>query len=260
GDRVTSILLDGRNVWAGAKDGFARLNKAGEIVEVFDENTGFSGRRIRSIIRHEDDLWIGAESQVFKYDGKDFTSLRIEAEEEKPVYCLAADKKGNIWAGTSNGLYFHDEDSSQFRRVDFSSNFSSRNINFLIPLTDSSILIGTNNGFYRLEVDAFLDHGIIRSKHYSNYEGLISGETNQNSVYYDGNVVWFGTTSGAVRFDPYKDASGSKMAPALNLSKVQLFLQDADWSRLTDSVSAKTGLPVNPELTFNQNYLTFYYS
>src|SRR5690606_2677579 len=187
-------------------------------------------------------------------------SLQIDAAEEKPVYCLEIDKRGNIWAGTSNGLYFHDDDSSQFIRVDFGSGFSSRNINFLTTLADSTLLIGTNNGLYRLETDAFLDQGIVRSKHYTNYEGLITGETNQNSVYYDGNVVWFGTTSGAVRFDPNKDASGSKLAPALNLSKAQLFLQDADWVALADSVSAKTGLPVNPELTFNQNYLTFYYS
>src|SRR5690606_2302898 len=119
GDRVTAILLDGKNVWVGAKDGFARLNKAGDILEVFNESTGFSGKRIRSIVKHSGDLWIGAESRVFKYDGTDFSSLQIDAAEEKPVYCLEIDKRGNIWAGTSNGLYFHDDDSSQFTRVDF---------------------------------------------------------------------------------------------------------------------------------------------
>lgn len=260
GDRVTSILLEGQNVWVGANDGFARLNKAGEIVETFNESVGFTGKRIRSIVKQGDNLWLGAESRVFKYDGTEFTTLQIDTAEQKPVYCIEPDMHGNIWAGTSNGLYFLGVDSSDFSRVDFGSGFSSRNINFLTLLADSTLLIGTNNGLYKLEVEAFVDDGVVRSKHYTNFEGLKTGETNQNSVYYDGDVVWFGTTSGVVRYDPTVDASGYELAPALNLSKVQLFLQDADWLRLADSVSTISGLPVNPELTFNQNYLTFYYS
>ncbi len=260
GNRITTILPEGRNVWVGAEDGFARLNSAGAIAAVFNDSTGFSGKRIRSIVKQGDDLWIGAESNVFKYDGQDFTTMQIDSVNDKPVYCLEIDKRGNIWAGTSNGLFYLNKDSAQFTRVEFGSGFASRNINFLTSLADSTLLIGTNNGLYRLELDVFFDRDIVKSKHYTNYEGLITGETNQNSVYYDGKVVWFGTTSGAIRFDPNRDASGSKMAPSLNLSKVQLFLQDADWAALGDSVSTKSGLPVNPELNFNQNYLTFYYS
>ena len=260
GNRITAILPEGRKIWVGAEDGFARLNTSGTIEAVFNDSTGFSGKRIRSIIKKENDLWIGAESNVFKFDGQSFTAMQIDSINDKPVYCLELDKRGNIWAGTSNGLFYFNKGSDKFIRVDFGSGFASRNINFLTSLADSTLLIGTNNGLYRLELDDLFDQNLIKSKHYTNYEGLITGETNQNSVFYDGKVVWFGTTSGAVRFDPNRDASGPKMAPALNLSKVQLFLQDANWAALGDSVSAKTGLPVNPGLNFNQNYLTFYYS
>lgn len=260
GNRITAILPDGKNLWVGAEDGFARLNKAGDIKAVFNDRSGFDGKRIRSLVKNGNVLWIGAESGIFKYDGSKFTSVQIDSLKDKPVYCLDIDMQGNVWAGTSNGLFFLDDDSAQFSRIDFGTGFSSRNINFLTTLSDSTLLIGTNNGLYRLELDVFYNQGIIRSRHYTNYEGLIASETNQNSVYYDGDFVWFGTTSGAVRFEPGKDASATQMAPKLNLSKVQLFLQDADWKEISDSVSAVSGLPVNPELAFNQNYLTFNYS
>lgn len=260
GNRVTALARGDRGWWVGAENGFALIDTSGSILETFSDSTGFSGKRIRSIITTKAGLWIGAQGSVYSYSGGNFDKIELDPKEEKPVYCLAEDAFAHIWIGTSSGLFVLNPGSSDLREVEIGSRFSSRNINFLTALPDSTLLIGTNNGLYRLQVDAFHTGGALRTKHYTNYEGLRSSETNQNAVFFDGHSVWFGTTSGAVKFDPYRDPFSSQVPPALNLSKVQLFLQDADWSKWADSVSVKSGLPQDLTLPFNQNYLTFYYA
>jgi len=260
GERITAILRDGNTLWVGADEGFAKLNIQGEIINVFNDSTGFAGNRIRSIEKLGEDVWLGAEGKLYKYDGSGFTGIAIDPKEEKPIYCLKGDDYQNLWIGTSNGLYNLNTQTDDLVLVEFGSGFASRNINFLTNLRDSTLLIGTNNGLFRLQLSSFYEDGTIKSKHYTNYEGLKSGETNQNAVYFNGGSVWFGTTSGAVKFDPYRDSFNTNVAPALHISGVQLFLQDVNWNKRADSVSLATGLPVEPVLNYNENYLTFYYS
>ncbi len=260
GIRVTALLKDESAIWAGAENGFAKVDKNGMVVEVHSDSTGFKGKRIRSLEKLNGDLWIGAEGSVYKYSKEQFTEIEIDSTGEKPVYCIKQDSYNKLWVGTSNGLYNLDPENNRLSRVEFNSGFASRNINFLTNLADSTLLIGTNNGLYRLELASFYKNGEIKSKHYTNYEGLISGETNQNAVYYDGEVVWFGTTSGAVKFNPYRDSYKIELPPALNLTQVQLFLQSTDWLEMSDTISTQTGLPVDPVLKYDNNYLTFYYA
>lgn len=260
GSRITALAKAENGFWVGAENGFARVGLDGSIQKVFNHATGFGGERIRSLIDTKNGLWIGAEGSVFNYYKNEFKKIRIDSTEEKPVYCLVEDAFSYVWVGTSSGLYVLNPASFSLRLVSIGSQYSARNINFMTTLPDSTLLIGTNNGVYRLQVAAFHRGGELKSKHYTNYEGLQGSETNQNAVFAADDVVWFGTTSGAVKFDPNRDPFSKEVAPELNLSNVQLFLQDVDWTDRADSVSPKTGFPKNLVLPYNQNYLTFYYT
>ncbi len=260
GNRVTALEQAGNGLWVGAENGFAKVSGGGKILQVFNDSTGFKGKRIRSLLKTEEGLWIGAEGSIYRYSDGIFIEKKIDPEEEIPIYCLVQDAFHYVWIGTSSGLYFLDPNTLAIEEVKIGSSFTSRNINFLTSLPDSTLLVGTNNGLYRLQVSDFHRGGMLKTKHYTNFEGLKSTETNQNSVFFDGRSVWFGTTSGIVKFDPYRDPFSTQVAPTLNLAKIQLFLQDVDWSTLADSVSVLTGLPQNLSLEYNQNYLTFYYS
>ena len=260
GNRVTAIEKENEALWVGAENGFAKVSRSGKILEVFDDSTGFHGKRIRSLLKTDEGLWIGSQGSIYRYFDGTFIEKKIDPKEEKPIYCLVRDAFKFLWIGTSSGLYLLDPNTLAIKEVNFGNGFTSRNINFLTSLPDSTILVGTNNGLYRLQVEDFHKGGMLKTKHYTNFEGLKSTETNQNAVFFDGHSVWFGTTSGVVKFDPYRDPFSTQVAPALNISKVQLFLQDVDWSKKADSVSVRTGLPQNLTLRHNENYLTFYYS
>ena len=260
GNRVTALISGSEGMWAGAEKGFALLNTDGTIRKVYTDSTGFDGKRIRSLIETEGGLWIGAEGRVYRLKSGKFTSFAVDSLNEKPVYCLAEDAYSHIWIGTSAGLYVLNARTRHIEEVQLGSKYSSRNINFITTLKDSTLLLGTNNGVYRIQTKTFQEGGSLKAKHYTNYEGLSSSETNQNAVFQDGNTVWFGTTSGAIKFDPNRDPFSREVAPALNLSKVQLFLQDVDWTKWSDSVNTRTGLPEDVVLPYNQNYLTFYFA
>lgn len=57
----------------------------------------------------EANIWISTiESGVYKYDGKEFSNIKVndfESEPSKAVQSILKDRKGNIWFGCSGGLF-----------------------------------------------------------------------------------------------------------------------------------------------------------
>lgn len=260
GNRITALLKDEQKIWVGAENGFAQLDLSGNIQKVFDLQNGFEGKRIRTLLKKDNGLWIGAEGMLIRYADESFTTILLEDQDDAAIYCIAADADHNLWVGTSSGLYVLHTDKMTLEPIVFSTNFSARNINFMQVLKDRMLLLGTNNGLYRMDLTAYAENGKVRTKHFTAFEGLKSSETNQNAVYADGDYVWFGTTLGLVRFEPFQENFSKEVAPKTNLTAVQLFLQDVNWSDRKDSISHFTGLPVSPVFRHDENYLTFNYS
>ena len=68
--------------------------------------------------------------------------------------------------------------------------------------------------------------------------------------------VWLSTNKGAFRFDP--EAANDNLAePLTNISGLKLFFEEQDWSVYSDSLYQ--GLPVNLDLPYHKNHLTFTY-
>lgn len=254
GNRITALAMKNGAVWVGAENGFARFTEDGILAEVYDATTGFAGRRVRSILPVEDGLWLAAQGQVVKWVDGAPTYYPVDERLETAVYCLAGEANGRLWVGTSDGLYALHSGSDSLQPVDFSTNFSARNINFLGVLDDESLVIGTNNGLYRLDLAAFDESEEVAVKQYTAYEGLQSNETNQNALLIAGDELWFGTTQGAVRFLPYADTAMPRAAPKVHISGVQLFLQEENW------LLPATANGELPELSHNENYLTFHFT
>lgn len=260
GNRITALYSDNENTWVGAENGVAMIGSDGNINTTFNRTNGFEGKRIRSITRQGDKLWMGAEGNLISWDGKEFISINIPDRTDAAIYCMEVDPFGRLWVGTAAGLFVLEAGASELKMVPFSANFSSRNINFMANLEDNTLLLGTNNGLYRLDLLSFDAHEKIRVRHYTAYEGLNSTETNQNAIYVDGETVWFGTTMGLVRFQPYLDNFDVQVAPKANITGIQLFLQDVAWESKGDSISPLTGLPISPVLKHSENYVSFSYT
>lgn len=249
---ITALHYRDRICWVGGAEGLAQLNVSGEVIKVFSTTDGFDGKKVRSIVQDRETIWIGAEGKLFRYVNDEFKSLWINSEETTAIYAVAKGPSGNIWVGTSNGLYIADPELTQIERRDFSVNISANNVNFIVALKDESMAVGTNNGLYVISEN--------QTRHFSNFEGLKSAESNQNSAYLRDNNLWFGTTAGTVKFDVDKKNRKDSKAPEVNISAIELFLEEPDWEKYVDSISTRSGLPVNPVVPHHQNYFTFHFA
>ena len=79
-------------------------------------------------------------------------------------------------------------------------------------------------------------------------------ETNLNSDFFDKKGrLWFGTSSGLVRFD-YKNHKKKKISPVLNLKSILLNYSKDELLKFSES---KDGKPFNINLPYNKNNLAF---
>jgi len=254
GDEITALHSFKNKMYVGADEGFAVVSAWGKILQVYSDSTSFKGTNVRSIISDGDALFIGAKGFVFKMTGNEMLELDLPSEREIAVYCLSAHNQ-KLWIGTSEGLFTCDLDLQNIEKVNLGVDRATANVNFLESLPFGVLLAGTNHGLYSIKPSEET-YSIF---HFSENEGLPSMESNQNSSYFDGIYVWFGTTSGTVRFDPRNLSRGQNYPPEINISNIDLYFQEPNWKAYSDSISPISGLPFDPEIPHNKNYLTFNY-
>jgi len=255
GDEITALHAFNNKVYLGSEEGFAILKNSGEIERVYNASSHFKGTNVRSIISEGNSIYVGATGLVFKMYGEEMIELDLPSEREIAVYCLATHRE-KLWIGTSEGLFNCDLNLENIKKINIGGDRATANVNFLESLPFGVLLAGTNHGLYSINSNTEKEYSIF---HFSEYEGLPSMESNQNSSYFDGIYVWFGTTSGTVRFDPRNLARGQNYPPEISISNIDLFFQEPNWAYYTDSISDLTGLPVNAQIPYNKNNLTFNY-
>lgn len=260
GDRITSIYRKKSGEFLiGSENGLALLNADfgidSTIITVGEKNL----IGIRAIGEYRGDVVCGTEIGLIRISKETSTIVPSNIPVEASVYCISEDANQTLWVGTSDGLYALSSSGDSLKEIEFAKGFAAKNVNFLKTLSRKRMLIGTNNGMYSINLEKYHLQGVIETKHYTRYEGLSGSETNQNAIYLKDRSIWIGTTHGVVRFDFDKEPA-ENTSPSVQISTIQLFLEDVDWQSLADSFSVKLGLPVDPELKYNQNYLTFNYS
>ncbi len=257
-ERVTAIHEDksGR-IWFGVVNGIAVFENDRFLTP--EELQPFPGTRVRGIFETADgDIWFGAENGLIRKTDEGYRIYEIpEARKNTVVYNGLQDHHGRIWVGTKSGLFALANDS--LHHVAFSGGFGSNTINFLQQAKNNHLYIGTNNGLFVLDVNAYNRSGVVRSKRFTDQEGLASLECNQNAVFFDQNEqLWFGTTEGVIRFNSETDVLDSeKHYPLVLINSIRLILEDKNWREYSDSIDIHTGLPINLELQPHNNHLTF---
>jgi len=242
-DAVTSLYKVHENsMLVGGTNGFSYYNQG--LFSFFQPSNSIG--IVRDFEELDGKLYCETSKGLFMKDGD---SILKVCKLNVPVSCIELDQKKNLWVGTEEGLFIYKK--GVFKRVSFSSLPSSNLINFLNH-KNGEVFIGTNNGLYVIK-DYEVDKDFVFS-YFGIGDGLIDVETNLNSDFFDKKGrLWFGTSSGLVRFD-YKNHKKKKISPVLNLKSILLNYSKDELLKFSES---KDGKPFNINLPYNKNNLAF---
>jgi ligand-binding sensor domain-containing protein len=180
------------------------------------------------------------------------------------VRCMAEDKFGNMWFGfAGGGISRHETPVPEAPTNHFTTytkkdnGLASDNVYLMICDKEGNMWVGTEKGLDKLTYD---ENGKILSiKHYGKGEGLTGIETSLNAACLDtSNGVWFGTISGASRYNSRNDEI-NREAPHIHLTGIRLFFDPIQNTSYWNS-SQKTKwfpIPDSLELPYTQNHLRF---
>ncbi len=232
--------------------GVAEL-KTDKIILVND-SLGFPDRiGIFSIIRTKDNvLWFATEKGVYK-----FRSNKLERElllSTEKTRSLTLDKEGRLWVGNSDGIFFQTQ-KGNFKAV-YEKDTLKNNTIYSLQFDNNGILwAGKIDGIDRISIKG---EEIVQIKHYDEKRGCNVGTLNNNAIAVSpNNHMWFGSDRGLFEYNPDEDYP-NYVESITSITDIRLFSQPTNWREYSDSLD-KNGFPIELELEYTQNYLTFDY-
>lgn len=255
---VNAIVEFGPNdFWvSGFRSGLFRIQ--GDTVTAFSPEDGLISSNIFTSFKDKDDnLWLGTlDAGVIKYDGQNFTSLiETVAFPDPTVWAIAQDNDGIMYFGTSeHGLCRFDGKELKSYDMMFGS-FTNRVQSLHWASASSYLWIGTPEGIHKARFD--VEGNIIEMHTYSENDRLLTFDIDQNAIdIEDDGTVWFGATNGITAYHPSNDKE-NPVPPQLRLENMLLAYEPVDWSNFADSVDPFSGIPIDLELSHQDNHLTF---
>lgn len=255
---VNGIIQNAENDYWISTYGFGLIRLINDSLTHYNLESGFFTDNLLTIFKDSDsNLWIGTQDAgVIKYDGNEFISLVNTISFPDPsVWAIAQDNEGVMYFGTSDkGLCRFDGKKLQTYDMMFGS-FSNRVRSLHWASSSSSLWVGTPEGIHKTRFD--LNGNIIEMRTYSEKDGLLTFEIDQNAIDIDKNeTVWFGSTNGITAYIPKNDKQ-SLISPKLRLESMLLDHEPVDWSNYSDSIDPFSGIPIDLELNHRNNHLTF---
>ncbi len=258
GSRITAMIEDDKGgVWFGAREGVSRYYK--DSLVNYTQDKGGPGKYVRDmLLQPNGSIWFATGTGVHIYSDGHFKPLGQNSSLSDPtVVTMALDPERGVWLGTANGINYFD--GQEMHVLKPGTDHSANAINSLVVDDSQTLWAGTNKGLFALNIHEFKNEGVKKFEHFAEQDGFQSLEFNQNAAYKDKNgLLWFGTTAGAVRYDPAKRISREGIsAPSIHISGIRLFMENKDLSQWSDSIDRATGLPIGLQLKHTNNYLTF---
>lgn len=200
-------------------------------------------------------IWLGTEKGVFlmrdgnavrpDYTGKPIPSL--------PVYGVQSDSVYIYFASQRNGVWRYDRAKHKYQVLNKEHEGLGTNFTKGIWGDSKRMYVTTTLGMDRIIFTS--DSQQIR--HYWYRDGIGTDNFFPGVMYIskDGRL-WLGSGDGAIIFTPTSGRS-RQVPPHVDIKEVLLFNSKTNWELLTDSIQ-RNGLPYMPELSYDQNQLTFH--
>ena len=273
-NNVRTILEDSHgNLWFGTGGGgVSKYN--GKTFTHFTEREGLSNNIVRTILEDSHgNLWFGTRGGgVSKYNGETFTHFTTkEGLSNNTVLSILEDSFGNLWFGTGGGgvSLYNGETFTHFTEKEGLSN----NIVYSV-LEDSNrnIWLSTEKGLNVLlpgadSLDVAFNNPVIHT--FVQQDGLKGLDFYINSVLLDSkNRIWWGSSKSLTMLD-MNNFKIPAVPPALQLNRIEIDEQFADYRYLEENdrreikfkgVAKFYNYPLNLQLPYNNNHLTFHFS
>ncbi len=161
----------------------------------------------------------------------------------------------DLWMGSAdNGAIRYNLSTRKALVVNKSNGLRSDFVYNIIDDSDGNIWVGTGFGIHKIMMNAT---GVAQVTFFGKAQGVTGMESNINAVLKlkDGSI-WFGTTNGAVHYQPHSSVISS--APAsIVMQSVKLAGEASIDPSYYDSLDQWYGVPVNLHLPYKKNNITF---
>ncbi len=280
---VMSMIQDrNNNLWFGTQVGVSMFNVSTKQFTNYTHKDGLSNNNVWKVLEDRNgNIWFGSYGGgVSKYQpatsDAPATIIHYTEKEGLPsnlVRAIFEDRDGNMWFGSDGGGL------TQFDGVDFTiytetEGLADNNIRSIIQEKSGNLWIATKKGLSYLDFIDSLNNTKdseqkIEITNLTKPDGLKSLFFSQNSAFLDSkNRIWWGGGSALEMLDLNKFKI-SENVPVVYLRGLIINEKFADFRNLEDSVKGKIdyssvepfeNFPLNLELPFDQNHLTFSYA
>ncbi len=259
---INSLYADNRgDVWIGSMGGYGRI--FGDNLFFMSQEDGFINDEVQSVIEdNKGRIWMATMGGLVRLDGNTYTDFdHEEGLTTGKISSLAQDNIGNLWLGTLDaGIFRFDmlKDSMPVSQVATRGVLASAKINSLQFINDTLLVAGNDKGFDLLVLRN--DFSVKNVIQYGIKDGFTGGENSANSVVADSEgLVWMGTKNGLMRYNPQRDFR-KITGPETRITDIKLFFEKTDWKARKTETAKWSGLPVNLNLSHNDNHLTFVFT
>ena len=149
---LSAVVQDNHGfIWIGTANGLARYD--GYTFKTFkrEENVNsLPGNEISCLLQKDDDVWVGTWQGLSKINTRSFKVTRVHLKENNVIRTLTADKAGNVWIGTANGLLKYGKDSTITHYNKENSNLSHNTVRCVYEDNDGTLWVGSYDKLNRL--------------------------------------------------------------------------------------------------------------
>jgi len=245
-DFIFDLKSDGEVLWVGSGAGIVALNKDGRPLK---PQANLPSSTVYDIeLAPDGDLWFATFTQGFfrktgdqwkqltSYGGMPLDSLRFGS--------FTVDAESNLWLTTVNEGVFKvsEQKFTHFTPADFQYAEPRSIIS-----SENSIYVGTNKGLFKIYANTVFKESLL--------DGLGARNYISQAFMLTGDTLFAGLQNGLLKYDLQNlDLS----SPKLLLSDVELFFGEVSgFNDFSDSTLPFSGLPFEPRLPHNLNFLSF---
>lgn len=202
-----------------------------------------------------DSVLMATDNGIKLYSGGVVTPFKTGTEADSATPQCFALLNDELWIGTSdNGAICYNMKTKRSFVFNKSNGLHSDFIYNIIADNDGNIWIGTGFGIHKIGKGSGSNRQIV---FYGREQGITGMESNHNAVVKmrDGSI-WFGTTNGAVHYQPHSNVVSSEPI-SIMLQSVKLFGEDIADTSYFDSTDTWYNVPYNLRLPYQKNNITF---